>query len=137
IEGNRSEETALLFETLSFEQPTLGLIRDEEPVETIKPGDGYQLLATVTNAGAAQRKVRVIIQLRSGKGARYEQGGNVFYKNNEVIEVEAGQSNDIILDFEVPADLDGHVVYGDIFVWEEGSLNANSIPGHFECPVVE
>jgi len=137
-EGNSADnESILLFKTLSFKQPSYKITQGENSVETVEPGEKYRLTATVTNASAKAETVKAILQLRSGKGARQEQGGEVLTQNSQIITVESGQSNEVILDFEVPVDIDSSVIYGDIFVWEDDCLSASAKPAHFSCPVVE
>lgn len=136
--GNSADnESTLLFKTLSFEQPSYKITQGEQGVETVKPGEKYRITAAVTNASVKAETVKAILQLRGGKGARQEQGGNVLAQNSQIITVDSEQSSDVILDFEVPADIDSPMIYGDIFVWEDDCLNARAKPAHFSCPVVE
>lgn len=130
-------ESAVVFKTLSFEPPSYKITQGEQPVETIKPGGKYRLTASVTNASAKAKTVKAILQLRGGKGAMPEQGGEVLAQDSPIITVESKHSSDVVLDFEVPADMDSPVIYGDILVWEEDCLNASAKPAHFSCPVVE
>lgn len=136
--GNSSyNESTVLFKTLSFEPPSYKITQGEQPVKTLKSGEKYRLTANVTNASAEAKTVKVILQLRSGKGAMPEQGGEILAQNSPIITVESKQSSDVMLDFEVPADMDSPVIYGDILVWEKDCLNASAKPAHFSYPIVE
>lgn len=136
IKGNRSEnDSKLAFYTVAFKQPVYKVTRGGQEVNGVEPGQSYQLVATLENRSEQPQTVDAILQLRGGKGAREDHGGDVLAQRNQSITLASGQTTDITLEFTVPQDIDGPVIYGDIFTWEKEGSYASAAPVRFSCPV--
>lgn len=136
IKGNRSEnDSKLVFYTVAFTQPVHKITQGGQEVNGVVPGQSYQLVVTLENRSEQLQAVDAILQLRSGKGAREDHGGDVLAQRSQSITLASGQTTDITLEFTVPQDIDGSVVYGDIFTWEKDGSYASAAPVRFSCPV--
>ncbi|HHV16717.1 MAG TPA: DUF1533 domain-containing protein, partial [Gelria sp.] len=136
VKGNISEDDSkVVFYTASFKPPVYKVTQDGKEVSGVVAGQSYQLTATLENSSDQSQTVDAILQLRGGKGARENQGGDVLDQLNQRITVDSRQTTDVTLEFTVPVDIDSSVIYGDIFIWEKDGVYASAEPVHFSCPV--
>ena len=136
VKGNISEnDSKVVFYTASFKPPIYKVTQGGKEVNGVVAGQSYQLTATLENSSDQSQTVDAILQLRGGKGARENHGGDVLAQLNQRITVDSRQTTNVTLEFTVPVDTDSSVIYGDIFIWEKDGVYASAEPVHFSYPV--
>mgnify|MGYP000843913996 FL=1 len=136
VKGNISEnDSKVVFYTVSFKPPVYKVTQSGQAVSSVVPGQSYQLTATLENSSDQSQTVDAILQLRGGKGARENHGGDVLAQLNQRIILAGRQATDVTLEFTVPADIESSIIYGDVFVWEKDGVYASADAVHFSYPV--
>ncbi|MGI6686404.1 MAG: fibronectin type III domain-containing protein [Bacillota bacterium] len=129
LEGQRSLE----FSTVSFAPPQVEVLKDGTAVNSLVAGTSYNLKVIVNNTALVEEETKVLMVVRTGKGARLEFGGDAM-SNEQSFSIPAEGSHEFTYSFMLPQDTVG-AAYIDVYTISNNGKFFKTLPVHEKYPV--
>jgi hypothetical protein len=121
----------LEFSTVDIELPVVAVYQSDQPVSRLEAGQDYTIKVRLKNPLDRSNTSKVIIVLRTGKGARLEYGGDVFDSHEQNCSIEAGSNYELTYNFTLPDGAE-NAAYLDLYTMNEAGTHFKSNPVHEE-----
>jgi hypothetical protein len=124
----------LEFSTVDIEPPVVAVCQSGLPVSSLKAGQDYTVKVELKNPLDRSNTSKVIIVLRTGKGARQEYGGDVFDSYEQNCSIVAGSSYELTYNFTLPDGAE-NAAYLDLYTMNEAGTHFKGNPVHIKYEI--